>query len=275
MSEVLSQTRDVFPPCAPRRSGLGRWAGAIPLSGAGQSTKAGQLGALLQIGDSFLSCASLPFFLCLAFSLLFSWWSLHSIIFFISHVPVPSLFSPPALHISFLFPSCCALPSAGSLPGGCQHCVLTLLQLPGWHLWREGGGWGCGRSWRASPALGTVCDTGLSAQDGSRARFQQGKDLTSSCPLSLPDTHLATAQVLKGALGAAERQAPVQPPNPPQCVWGWACASGAQTGTQAGGKQVGGWGGAYQKRLRKGLAAFIWQNERWGGAWLPSINTAR
>lgn len=75
---------------------------------------------------------------------------------------------------------------------------------------------------------------------GAGPGFSRGKDLTSSCPLSLPDTHLATAQVLKGALGAAERQAPVQPPNPPQCVWGWACASGAQTGTQAGGKQVGG-----------------------------------
>lgn len=48
-----------------------------------------------------------------------------------------------------------------------------------------------------STALGTVCDMGLSAQDGSRAKLQQGEGSHLLIP-PLPDRHLATAQDPEG-----------------------------------------------------------------------------
>lgn len=48
-----------------------------------------------------------------------------------------------------------------------------------------------------STALGTVCDMGLSAQDKSRAKLQQGDGSHLLIP-PLPDRHLATAQDPKG-----------------------------------------------------------------------------
>lgn len=132
ISEVLSKSPGCVPFPVPQGEQAWRhWAGVILLSGLGQSTKPGQLGALLQFEEALrrvfspvLPCLLSSLSLSFAFSPFFSWWSLHSYLSFLMSLFLfsflPQLYTcnsyfPPVL-LSHPSPSSSGAPSTVSWP---------------------------------------------------------------------------------------------------------------------------------------------------------------
>lgn len=201
ISELLSQSSGCIVPTVLKGDHtLRQWTGAIPLSllserHFGQRYKGqgdGEMQPCSSLRRLSLSCAPPAFLVLLslsvyyfAFSLLFPWCLLHSVISSgFSHIHFPIVFSHPTVHTLFLFSFLLFVLSSPSPvqlskgQPGCRapntavlHCWLHLLTLlftvytVGTTLGKQGGRrWLTAEAKRSSVALTTaVCEAGLSS----------------------------------------------------------------------------------------------------------------